>query len=123
MPQRLVADIAEIGPFFSGDTGPNLEFVLLWDGGGYVDLTGATITVTIRRWDNRRQQPIGAVITAGSCTITAATLGQCKFVWTGASPVATIPPDTGFYFGQVKVTFSDSVVQRSQRFIFEVKAS
>lgn len=106
--------------FWAGDTGPNLEFILLWDGGGAVNLFEAEVTLTIRRWDNRKQQPIGAVVTSGPCIITNHDRGECKFIWTAATPVATVPIDTGYYLGQVTVEMPEGVTQRSQRFTFSV---
>jgi len=117
---RLVGQTTTVGPFFSGDTAPALEFVFLWDGGGYVNLTGGSVNVIIRRWDIRRTQPIGAVVTSGSAVIVDNETGRANFSWNDASPVSTVPVDTGWYMGQAEVTFADSTFQHTQRFIFEV---
>ena len=118
---RIVAQIVEIGPLFAGDTGPTIDFILLWDTGGFVDLTGASpITANIRRWDARRKVPVGPVITSGVCTLGVATAGECTFAWTSATPVSSVPVDPGWYIANVVVTFASTIMQNSQRVIFEV---
>jgi len=116
-----IDDIVRQGPFFAGDTGPDLDFILLWDGGGYVDLTNASPTLYIHRWDTRRSSPIGSLVTSGSCSVINPTLGECKYVWTAGSPIPTIPLDSGWYMGQLKVVFTDNETQHTQIVVFEVK--
>lgn len=117
---QIVAQTVQIGPMFAGNTGPSIEFILLWDAGGYVDLTGAVVSCNVRRWDPRKKVPIGQLITSGDCEITVEDRGTSIFEWESASPVATIPIDPGWYVAQVRAEFSDGKVQESQRVVFEV---
>jgi hypothetical protein len=118
--RRLVAQLVEIGPFFAGDTGPAIDFIILWDTGGFVDLTNALVEAFVRRYDVRRKIPLGPIITSGSCEVIAPREGLATFSWEQASPVASVPVDPGIYIAQVQVTFPDGKEQESQRVIFEV---
>ena len=117
---KIVAQSVEIGPLFATDTAPGIQFILTYDAGGYVDLTGATIRAGVRRYDQVRRQNIGGVVTSGACTIQVATEGDCVFEWTEALPVATVPVDPGYYAIRGEVTFAGGKIQQSQDCIFEV---
>ena len=111
------------GPLFSGNTGPALELIFLWDSGGLVNLSHAYVEATIRRWDPRRKTPLGPVVTAGPLGIVDSMGGIARFEWIIASPVASVPIDTGWYMIQADVTFQDGTGQQSQRGVFEVLPS
>jgi uncharacterized protein YciI len=115
--------LVTIGPFFSGDTGPDIEFLCSWDSGGYVPLTGADINGVVRRWDPRRKVPLGSEITSGSLTIINAISGDTSFDWTLANPISTVPVDPGWYMIQITITFPSGKSQLSQRVVFEVLSS
>lgn len=117
---QIVATTVEIGPMFAGDVGPDIDFILVWDSGGYVDLTGALVTCRVFRWDPRRKVPLAAEITEGVCTLGVADRGEATFSWAAASPVSAIPDDAGWYMAQVQVDFSTGISQRGQRVVFEV---
>lgn len=124
---RLVAQPIEIGPFFAGDTLPGVEFTLLWDAGGTANIgAGATVTAEIRRWDPRREIPIPGLIASGPTVITDPATGSGVFDWTDASPVPSVPIDSGYYVMQLVVTFDAAATpprrQRAQQIIFQVLA-
>lgn len=122
MPQT-VDQLLNIGPFFSGNTGPPLDFILTWDSGGYVNLEDAYVEAVVRRWDPRRKVPIGPEISRGPCEITSPGTGEVTFRWIFGSPIDTVPVDPGWYYVQVNVTDSAGNYQNSQRAIFEVLPS
>lgn len=118
---RVVGQTVDVGPFFSGDTGPDLDFVLLWDTGGYVDLTSCLVSATVRRWDPRKKSPLGAIITTVSAlTIANAARGEATMSWLFGDPVSSVPTDPGWYVVQLRVSFPTGVEQESQRAVFEV---
>lgn len=117
---RVVATLVDIGPFFSTDSAPDINFILLWNTGGYVDLTGASVTAYVRRWEPRTQRPLGPVLTEAPCAVGVATRGDCTFVWAEADPLDAVPADPGWYVAYVVVSFPDGTTQRSQRAVFEV---
>lgn len=117
---RVVAQTVEIGPLFSADTAPDLDIILLWDSGGYVDLTDALVTGYVRRWDPAKKVPLAALITSGQCSLLAATRGECTLSWQTCSPLSSVPIDPGWYVVQVAVQFPDGTTQESQRAVFEV---
>lgn len=118
--RRIVSTIVDVGPFFSGDTGPTLNFILLWDTGGYVDITGAGATCHIRRWDPRRERPYGPIVTEGDCSVTVPAKGECEYDWEDGSPVASVPVDPGWYVAQLTIEFATGQLQHTQRAAFEV---
>ena len=118
---QIVSQAIEIGPLYGGDTKPDLLGILTWDGGGgYVDLTGATVLCAIRRFDRRRRQAIGGMVTVGTCTLVTPTKGEALLVWTAAAPLTAVPVDPGFYAARWQVTFAAGGVQESQDATFEV---
>lgn len=118
---QIVAQPVVIGPFFAGDTAPDIDFILLWDAGGYVDVTGAVVTCNVRRWDVRRSIPLGPIITSGTCTLGAPTRGEATFSWISAGPIGNVPVDPGWYMAYVIIDFPSGKTQGSQRVLFEVK--
>lgn len=120
---NTVAELVEIGPFFAGNTGPSLDFILTWDTGGYVDLTEADVQALIRRWDPRRKVPIGPAVTSGPCDIASAKGGEVTYEWTDGDPIDTVPIDPGWYYVQIEVTDNRGRLQLGQRAIFEVLPS
>lgn len=118
---QIVAQAVEIGPLFAGNTKPDLLGILTWDGGGgYVDLTGATVRAAVRRYDQRTRQAIGPAVTTGLCTIIGATVGEALFVWADADPLDAVPVDPGYYAVRWQVTFGGGGVQESQDAVLEV---
>ena len=82
------------------DTRPPLEFSLTQDGSP-VDLTGCTVKFYMK------DATSGSVKISGSaCTITDATKGKCKYLWSGSDTNTA-----GSYVGEVEVTFSDGKIQ------------
>jgi hypothetical protein len=120
---KSVDEIISIGPFFSGDTGPDLELILVWDSGGYVPLEGAYVEAVIRRWDPRRKVPIGPEISRGPCEVSSPTRGILYYRWIYGSPVSSVPQDPGWYMLQLEMTDGEGRNQLSQRAVFEVLPS
>lgn len=118
---KIVAQHVEIGPLFAGNTKPDLLGILTWDGGGgYVDLTGSAVKCAVRRFDRRKRQTVGGLVTGGTCTLITATEGEALFVWGDASPLDTVPVDQGYYAVRWQVTFVGGGIQESQDAVFEV---
>lgn len=118
---QIVAQSIDIGPLFAGDTKPDLLGILTWDsGGGYVDLTGATVLCAIRRYDRRMRQTIGVLVTGNTCIIVTPTQGEALFIWGSASPLTAVPVDPGYYAARWEVEFPEGGKQQSQDAVFEV---
>lgn len=117
---QIVATLVEFGPLFSGDTGPAIDLILLYDSGGFVSLVNANVDVHVHRWDPRRKVPVGPIVTEGNASIINAVAGQATFDWNSASPIASVPLDSGWYYLQADVSFPSGTEQLSQRAIFEV---
>lgn len=84
----------------SGDTAPALVATLKADDGTVVNLTGATVTFSMR------DQKTGAILVTGACTLTSATGGVVTYTWvTGNTDVA------GVYNADFKVTFSGGAIE------------
>lgn len=81
--------------FKRNDTRPYLKIKVTDEDGNNVDLTGSTITFTMR---NRSDATIK--VNAGSCTITSATAGEVEYRW------ASSDLDTaGIYDGEFSIVF------------------
>ncbi len=65
-----------------------------------VDLTGATVTLTLRL-----KNSLDKVVSAGSCTVTSAALGKCEYRW------GTAPATPGECIAEFIITFSDATTQ------------
>ena len=84
------------------DTFPPLEFSVIKDGSP-VDLTGSTILFYMKN------SSTGTVkVNGGSCTITDATNGKCRYTW-GATDLDT----AGDYVGEIQITFAGGAIQTS----------
>lgn len=82
------------------DTKPYLEFEITQDGAP-VDLTGATVKFYMK------DATSGLVkINGASCSITDATKGKCRYVWT-SSDTNTVST----YLGEVEIIFPDGKIQ------------
>jgi hypothetical protein len=114
---QIVATPVVIGPFFTGNTAPDVEGFLAWDTGGLVDLTGASVQFAVRKWDPMRHKGFGPVVTGGACSLGSAKAGEAIYSWT-TSP---LPVDTGWYAGRFIVTFPGVKPQDSQDCVFEVQ--
>jgi len=114
---QIVAVPVTIGPFFTGNTAPDVEGFLTWDVGGYVDLTGVTVQFVVRKWDPMRHRAFGDVVTGGDCTLGNPAAGEAIYSWT----TAPLPVDVGWYAGRFVVTFPDGSVQDSQDCVFEMQ--
>lgn len=120
-----VAEYANLGTFFAGDPGPVIDLIFLSTSGGIVDLTGAVIDVTIRRFDPRTALPIGAVISNGPAQAADQTtaLGHATCDWNILGPVDTVPTEPGVYLLTVDLLFPDGHGQGTQRALFTVEPS
>jgi hypothetical protein len=115
---QIVAIPVEIGPFFVGNTAPDIQGILTWDTGGYVDLTGATVDFSVQRWDPTRRKRWGPAVSGGACsTFGVRANGEVNYSWS----TTPVPNNPGWYAGRFVVTFSDDTVQDSQDCIFEVQ--
>ena len=85
-----------VSPFATGQTSPNWEITVNDDTGAAVNITGATLTLTIRNTVNG-QDTAGA----GTWSITNGAAGQATYTW-GANDSAT----AGNYLLIVKITLS-----------------
>jgi len=96
--------------YFVGDTLPNLTLNIAYDGGaGAVDLTNATINVSIARLTGKM------AIKSGTATLKSAVNGEALFSWgnfTFNSP--------GTYVGQVRIDFAGTAPLSTQKFLIEV---
>lgn len=117
---RPVGDIINVGPFYAGDTGPSLNIILSYDSGGYVDITNTNIEGKVRRWDPRRKQPLGPIVTTLTGIIADAGKGSFTINWEYGDPISSIPTTSGWYTMQIELLFPTGITQNSQRFIFEV---
>jgi hypothetical protein len=86
-------------PMREGDTGPAAEATIK-RGGVVVDLTGCTVTFTMRE-----QYTSGYLkIDASSVTVTNASAGEVEYVW---ATDGTDTDEPGVFHGTWKVTFPD----------------
>lgn len=113
----IVATPVLIGPFFVGNTAPDIRATLTYDTGGYVPLNGASAVFTVRKWDPLRREPWGSMVTGGICSFGNVNEGEVIYSWS----TAAIPTTPGWYCARFVVTFADSSVQDSQDLIFEVQ--
>lgn len=78
----------------SGAQNPSLDATLTKGDGTPQDLTGGTVT-----WSMRRKRTGVVKVNAGACTIVSPTAGTVKYAW-GAGDVDT----PGVFYGSFKVT-------------------
>jgi hypothetical protein len=114
---QIVATPVIIGPFFTGNTAPDVEGFLTWDAGGYVDLTGASVQFAVRQWNPMRHRGFGPAVSGGACSLGVARNGEAIYSWT----TAPLPVDPGWYAGRFIVTFASGEVQDSQDCVFEIQ--
>jgi hypothetical protein len=114
---EIVATPVVIGPFFTGNTNPDVEGFLTHDAGGYVDLTGASAQFIVRRWNQIKEEAYGPVVTGGLCSFGATANGEVIYSWT----TAPLPVTPGWYCGRFIITFPGAKTQDSQDCVFEVQ--
>ena len=86
--------------FKRNDTRPYFKVKIIDESGNNVDLTGATVTFTMR---NRSDATVK--VNAASCTVTSATAGEVEYRW-----AATDLDTAGIYDGEFCITFSGPTI-------------
>lgn len=83
------------------DTRPTMSATLIDANGSSVDLTGATVSLKMRK-----SGETSAVSLAGTASVVTADKGKVQYVW-AAADTATV----GSYEGEFEVTFSGGAIQ------------
>lgn len=87
-----------------GDTRPTLEFTVRDENGTIIAITGATPRFRIRRKGST------TVLVTRVCTVTDGPGGKCTFDWAAIDWNAGTLDASGWYDGELEVTFSDATI-------------
>jgi hypothetical protein len=112
---RIVATPVEIGPFFVGDSLPNLFIELSWDTGGAVDLGDwPNASFIVRRFKGTVTVMDGDV-TGGEVVYQVTSAGELKIVWPG------VFVEPGYYRLRLTLKDADNLEQSAQLLTFEIQ--